>query len=168
VLRAITQLGGTPVLLAVMVAVGLLSARRKGWGVVGYLAVVGIGVTALNNLLKLIVHRSRPDLLQLSSHAGSSFPSGHSAAASACWAAIAVVLFGRWVRPVRALAATVAVFVAIAVATSRVLLGVHWLTDVIAGLALGWSWFLLCTVVFGGPWLRFGAPAKRVPVASTA
>ena len=43
-----------------------------------------------------------------------------------------------------------------AVAASRVLLDVHWLTDVIGGLALGWAWFALCAIAFGGRLLRFG------------
>ena len=64
-----------------------------------------------------------------------------------------------------ALLAGVAVFVAVAVATSRVLLGVHWVSDVIGGLALGWAWFAMCSIAFGGRLLRFGAPieaAERV------
>jgi hypothetical protein len=49
---------------------------------------------------------------------------------------------------------------AVAVAATRVLLDVHWLTDVIAGLALGWGWFAVCGIAFGGRILRFGAAAK--------
>jgi membrane-associated phospholipid phosphatase len=48
------------------------------------------------------------------------------------------------------------------VAASRVLLGVHWLTDVIAGALTGWTWFVLVTLIFGGRILRFGEPAERV------
>ena len=53
-----------------------------------------------------------------------------------------------------------AVAIAVAVAASRVLLDVHWLTDVIGGLALGWAWFAICGIAFGGRLLRFGAGAE--------
>ena len=56
------------------------------------------------------------------------------------------------------------------VAGSRVLLGVHWLSDVIAGLALGLAWFSICAIAFGGRLLRFGAAADeaaRVAGATT-
>jgi hypothetical protein len=98
----------------------------------------------------------------LAPSSGFSFPSGHTAAAAATWAAVALVL-GRG-RPLRVKAwlAAGAALVTVAVAASRVLLGVHWLTDVIGGAALGFGWFVVCSVAFGGALLHFGAPAERV------
>jgi membrane-associated phospholipid phosphatase len=55
----------------------------------------------------------------------------------------------------------VAALISVAVAASRALLGVHWLTDVVAGAAMGWGWFLLSALVFGGRFQRLGDPAAR-------
>lgn len=168
-LRTITQLGGSGWLLFAMVAVAMaVDGRHRRWSSLAYVAVVGIGILLLNNGLKLLVGRDRPELDQLAAHSGSSFPSGHSAAAAACWAAIVLVLTRRRRRRVRAVGAVAATMITVAVATSRVLLGVHWLTDVIAGVAVGWGWFLVASIVFGGRLLRFGEPAERVARTTTA
>ncbi len=164
ILKAITELGATTSLVILMTLIGLLAlVRDRRIGSLAYLTCVGLGVTLVNNGLKLAVDRERPDIAQLAGHGGSSFPSGHSAAAAACWAAIVLVVTRHHRRPVRSAAAFVAVLIAVAVATSRVLLGVHWLTDVIAGVMVGWAWFFLVTLIFGGRLLRFGEPVEEVP-----
>lgn len=163
VLDAVTDLGGTILLIVVMVSIGVYhSVRRDDHGPGVYLAIVGVGVSAVNNGLKLIVDRDRPDIAQLAGYAGSSFPSGHSAAAAACWAAIALVVARHASRRVRLIAGTLATMIAAAVAASRVLLGVHWLSDVVAGVVVGWTWFGLVTIAVGGRSLRLGEPAERV------
>ena len=167
-LEGITQFGASGLLLIVMGIIGAIEAwHHRRFAVLGYLAAVGLGVSALNNGLKHLVQRERPAVLQLTTFGGYSFPSGHTAAAAACWAAIALVVARRWKRAGRTAAAIGAAFITLTVAASRVLLGVHWLTDVAAGLITGWGWFLLVTVLFGGRILRFGEPADRIASAST-
>ena len=162
-LEAFTQFGATGLLLVLMALIGGFQAwRHHKFTVLIYLAVIGVGVSLLNNGLKLLVHRERPVVLQLTHAGGYSFPSGHTAAAAACWAAIALVVARKWPRAGRRIAAVVVLAITLVVASSRVLLGVHWLTDVIAGAIFGWTWFVLVTVLFGGRILRFGEPAERV------
>ena len=161
VLELVTDLGGTVYLFVLMALIGASYAvRRSDIGPLVYLLVVGIGITLLNNGLKLLIDRDRPDIAQLSESAGSSFPSGHTAAAAACWAAMVLVVVRRRSAPVRRVGSAVAIFVAVSVAATRVLLGVHWLSDVVAGLVVGWGWWLVTTIVFGGRTLRLGAPAE--------
>jgi undecaprenyl-diphosphatase len=69
-------------------------------------------------------------------------------------------------RRTRIILTSLAAGLAASVASTRVLLGVHWLTDVLAGLVLGWSWFGLCSLAFGGRLLRFGAPAETAQRAA--
>jgi membrane-associated phospholipid phosphatase len=159
-LRLFTHLGGSAVVALVLIVVAALSRQRLA--ALLYFATVLGGIVLLNNTLKLIVARERPAIAQLTGHSGSSFPSGHSAVAAACWSAIALVLTqGRRGRARRAAAAT-AIGIALLVAVTRVLLGVHWLTDVLAGLAVGWTWFFIASLAWGGRLLRLSEPAERV------
>jgi membrane-associated phospholipid phosphatase len=165
VLTQFTHFGDTVVLLVVMTVVGVVEVVRgptRNWSVLGFFATVGIGISLVNNGLKWMVMRDRPEVEQLVGSGGSSFPSGHGAAAAACWAAVALVLARRWPLVSRRWAAAVAAAIAVLVASSRVLLGVHWLTDVIAGVVVGWTWFFLVALIFGGRIQRFGEPVERL------
>jgi membrane-associated phospholipid phosphatase len=149
ILQLVTQLGSTVVVTVALAATAIVAYRRTHKvEIIVLLAAVGIGQLILVNVLKVIVDRDRPDVMHLVEVTGPSFPSGHSTAAAACWAAIAFVLGHDRSPRVRALLAAAAVLIAVAVATSRALLGVHWLTDVIAGLAIGWGWFALVVLGF--------------------
>ena len=164
--RDVSLIGGTAgsIIAALTVAI-VQTVRTRRREIFAFLAVVFIGVTLLTNVTKLIVDRARPDIRRLTGFSGSSFPSGHAATAAATLAALALVI-GLGCSPrTKAILTGAATGIAAAVASSRVLLGVHWLTDVMAGLALGWAWFCICSVAFGGRLLRFGAPvavAERV------
>jgi membrane-associated phospholipid phosphatase len=166
VLKFVTDFGGTMYVAIAMCIVGAIDyVRHRRKGVILFLLLVVLGEVLINNGIKAVVDRERPSVLRLVGASGPSFPSGHSATAAACWAAMALVLTRTSTRRVRAFAAAVAAFIAGAVAASRALLGVHWLTDIVAGLAVGWGWFTLVAIAFGGRLLRLGEPVERVQPA---
>jgi undecaprenyl-diphosphatase len=158
-LRAISLLGGTTGVIGVAVAACIVELmRRPTRSLPIFLSVVVGGQFALSNIIKFGVERARPDVSRLTGFAGSSFPSGHSTAAAATLSAVALVMTRGRSRRTKMTAAAVATGLATMVAATRVFLGVHWFTDVIAGLLLGWGWFALVSVTFGGRLLIFGSP----------
>lgn len=167
-MKWITQLGSTPVIAAALIVTASIDyVRRHSREVFAFVAAIGVGEILLSNLLKLIVHRERPSVQQLVSAHGYSFPSGHTVAATSTWLAIALV-FGRdRSRITRAMLAGCAALIAVSVAASRALLGVHWLTDVVAGLAIGGGWFMIVAIIFGGRAQRLGDPVSDHPQGVT-
>ena len=169
VLKWVTQLGSTLVVSLVLIAVAVADfLRRRSKEVFAFVAAIGLGELLLNNALKLMVHRDRPAVLHLVSAHGYSFPSGHTAAAACAWSAIALVVGRDRSRPTRAALAAGAALIAVSVAASRALLGVHWLSDVIGGLAVGWGWFMLVAIIFGGRAQRLGDPVSDHPQGVSA
>ena len=122
--------GPTPARL-LLVAVGVLLLIRRRWRPGASLIALALVEGAVAPAAKLLLDRPRPEwahpILNVSS---ASFPSGHAAAAAA--AATALSLLAR-----RAVVTVTAGVLALAVAASRVFLGVHYLSDVVAGLLLG-------------------------------
>ena len=167
-------LGSTPAVIMLAIGIGAIEmVRRPNRAIPLFLAVVLGGQLLLSNTIKLVVDRARPDILPLSAAAGTSFPSGHTTAAAASMATFALLLGRGRSRRTKVALAALAGAIAACVACSRVFLGVHWFTDVLAGLALGWGWFALCSIAFGGRLLQFGAPveeaekmAQRTPISS--
>lgn len=167
VLGYLTELGGTRgvVLLAVLVT-AVEYVRQPTRALLLFMGLVVAGQFALSNAIKLIVERARPDFDRLAGFAGSSFPSGHSTAAAATLAAIALIATRDRSKWARVTSAATAVGLAVIVAGTRVMLGVHWFSDVAAGLLLGWGWFSLCSIAFGGRLLSFGRPVAVAEAAA--
>ena len=162
VMRNISFIGGTTgVILIAVVACVIELIRRPARAVPVFLFCVVAGQFALSNGIKYLVERARPDLNRLTGFSGASFPSGHATASAATLAAVALVMTRDRSRRARILAGAVAAGVAAMVASTRVFLGVHWFTDVVAGLMLGWGWFALISIAFGGWLLTFGEPVEE-------
>lgn len=161
-LQLVTELGGATFVVVALIVLALVEYRRvpSKWMPV-FLVTAVAGEIVLVNTIKELLDRVRPEFNPIAETLGPSFPSGHSGLAAAFYAAAALVLARRRSPRVRALLAGAAVAIAVGVACSRVLLGVHWLSDVIAGLAFGWAWFGVCAIAFGGRFLVLGAPVER-------
>lgn len=147
---ALTVLG-TPVGLGVLVAIVCAIAlfRGKPYRAL-YLAGTAAVGALLNVALKNVFERARPDLsVALREASGFSFPSGHAMGSTIVFGALAYLAY-RLTWPWRRRAATIAgcATLAIGIATSRIYLGVHWISDVAAGIAAGGLWLVVSIVAY--------------------
>ena len=150
-MRALTWAGSSTVLALLILAVGgALLVRRRDIRPLLWLAAGLIGANVLFRIAKVLVAQPRPSAaLHLASASGYGFPSGHATSAIACWGMLAVVLSSGRSRRYALAIATGSTLVVLLVGASRIYLGVHWWTDVAAGLTLGGSWLcILCAAFF--------------------
>lgn len=148
-MRDLTGLGSFGVLtLITLSALGFLLLERKRHAAI-LLAVAVLGGVVLTNVLKIGFDRPRPPLSDYEPLLWTaSFPSGHSTMAAVVYLTIGALIAR--VRPdprVRAYVLILSVLVALIIGLSRIYLGVHWPTDVLAGWAVGSAWALLCWLV---------------------
>ncbi len=151
---------GDPALLTLGAALLALVLWRRGSGRLALFVLVSRGgALVLSQGLKQLVDRARPVFdVPVATALGPSFPSGHALAAAAFWTTLAVLL-QPYVRRDRLLLA-VAVGVAVVVAATRVLLGVHYPSDVAGGVLLGLGWTAVCTAVFVAERRERGVPVR--------
>jgi undecaprenyl-diphosphatase len=139
--RAATTAGSSLVVdvVAAVVALALLIARL--WRGAVLVVVARLGELASTTAVKDLLARPRPTLVDPVDHAaGYGFPSGHAAGSAAVYGALVLLVLPRAARWARALLLAAGTLLICAVATSRVLLGVHYPSDVAAGMALGLAW----------------------------
>jgi undecaprenyl-diphosphatase len=140
---ALTHLGDPLVVTALTVVLALLLWWRGDRRGALFVAATRLLAMVVSTVVKVLVRRPRPLLTHPLAHAhGYSFPSGHALGSAALWASVAFLASARGGSRGRAIA--LAVVVPTLVAATRVLLGVHYVTDVIAGLVLGWACAAIC------------------------
>jgi undecaprenyl-diphosphatase len=120
----------------------LLTARRAHAALV---AVSVIGGMVISNVLKTLFDRARPDIATEVKVFTASFPSGHAMLSAVSFLTLGALLAqGSTDTRVKAYIAGLAIILTVAVGTSRVYLGVHYATDVLAGWGVGSAWARLC------------------------
>lgn len=144
--RDVTALGGYAVLtLVTLIAVGFLVTTRKyADALLLFVAVVGGDI--LSETLKVGFARPRPDLVAHVVEVSSlSFPSGHAMVSAATYLTIgALIARVQEKRSVKTYIHAAAIVITLLIGLSRIYLGVHWPTDVLAGWCLGAAWSILC------------------------
>jgi undecaprenyl-diphosphatase len=144
--RDITPLGGYAMVMLISLAViGYLLMDGKRAAALWVLVSVG-GGAVLSNLLKLAIERPRPDLVaRLVEVNTTSFPSGHATLAAVTYLTLGALLSRVEARRrAKIYVLTVAVGLTFLIGVSRIYLGVHWPTDVLAGWCVGAAWAMLC------------------------
>jgi undecaprenyl-diphosphatase len=162
-MRDFTALGSTGVLTVMVLAIaGFLAMTRKGHAALFVLASVGGGVL-ISQTMKWAYARPRPELVPHGAEVyTASFPSGHSMMSAVVYLTLGALLARTQAdRAVKAYILAVAVLLTALVGVSRVYLGVHWPTDVLAGWTLGGAWALICLLVM--LWLQSRGQVEADP-----
>ena len=148
-LEAVSWLGRPPILWALTLSGIAFSWRHGARKLAIYLAATTAGGGLVSTAIKLLVDRPRPEVDHPIVEAfGKSFPSGHALSSTVVFGAVLLaflpVLSGRW----RHTAVVLTGLFVLAIGASRLLLGVHFLSDVLAGHVLGLAWLAGSTAIF--------------------
>ena len=147
VARALSTIGSQKVLIPLVAVVAIVVVARRALEPAVLLVVIWAGAIELYALAKHVVGRPRPPMhLWLTSASSTAFPSGHATQSLSTFAALALVAAVVVSTPRRP-ALAVAAVIAAGVGCSRVYLGVHWATDVLAGWLAAACWVALIAVL---------------------
>ena len=145
----ITALATASVVTAIVVISGMFLWLNKHKHSAILLGTAALGAIVLNNLLKLGFDRPRPTIFQWGTHpVSSSFPSGHAMSASVVYFTVAYLAARlQRKRAARVLTMMIAVAMVVSISLSRVYLGVHYPSDVLAGVTIGLAWAAFCMAI---------------------
>ena len=146
--RTLNLVGGDLISIVIVTIVAIRLLVRRHRLLAGYLVASALGGVLLTNLVKAFVDQPRPPTVGiLLAESSSSYPSGHATSGITTYVALAVVALVTQPRGMRGWMAGPIAALGVIIGVSRVALGVHWPTDVLAGWALGTMWTSLVALV---------------------
>jgi undecaprenyl-diphosphatase len=149
VVKAVTFLGSDGVLWTIIGVSAVFLAFRRRWRLALYLLITAAGALVMDPILKDLVGRLRPVVAHPIAHGGgNSFPSGHSLGSIVCYGAVFLVFLPAARGRRRTVFTAVIVTLVALIGISRILLGVHYLSDVLGGWTLGITWLGLTAFAF--------------------
>ena len=147
-MNTLTTIGSSFVIPPIFVVTVILLARKRRFGAATFLGVAAIGGVIIEWAMKLVFARPRPQLAWAHVQPDYSFPSGHTMNSAVFYVALALIIWSIFGRRIGVAALTVAVVLTIGVGISRIYLGYHYLTDVIAAILAGTAWLLVVGFAF--------------------
>ncbi|MFD4636920.1 phosphatase PAP2 family protein [Lentzea sp. NPDC058436] len=152
-MKTISNAGSAPVYTVLFTGITAWLLYRRRFRQATFVAVAEIGGGLLNSLLKFLVHRPRPLVLDpVAQASGLSFPSGHAQSAAVAATVLLVVFAGELNRAGRFASYYLAVLAVGFVGFSRVALSVHYVSDVLAGFCAGIAWATCVLILTDRAW----------------
>lgn len=164
VLRVVTDLGDPLTTAAVLTVLTVVLLVRRLPRTAAWVAVTGLGLAVLDPVVKDLVGRPRPVLpVTVATAPGESFPSGHALASFVTFTLLLLVAWPALSRRARPWAVAATAGAVVAVGATRVALGVHHVSDVLAGWGLAAAWMSVTALVLRAWQVSHGDPATTGP-----
>lgn len=143
-MKFITFLGSNLFLICVAVLILIVLWRNKKYSFYGYMIALNLLLSSLlNETIKLFFQRPRPDILRLIEISGYSFPSGHSMIVLSFYGFIIFLCLKHFKHRLKYYLSALLAIMVLAIGVSRIYLGVHFASDVIAGFLVGFAWLVI-------------------------
>lgn len=136
----ITELGSVKFIVLATGILCIYFLYRKNYNTAIFILLASLGTSIINQGLKYLVMRTRPEMYFLIRETGYSFPSGHSMIAMSFYSMF-FYLLGEKYKSFRGLFLSLNILIVILIGFSRIYLGVHWPTDVLIGFLISYTWY---------------------------
>jgi undecaprenyl-diphosphatase len=164
VMKAFTFIGSSPTVIIIAVLSFIILRKSQRYFLYGHFIAANLGITWIfDEAFKLLFHRQRPNILRLAEASGFSFPSGHSMVSMSFYGLILYFVYINTENHFRKYTFTVLLGLMILfIGISRIYLGVHYASDVLAGFSAGFAWVAIFITLINKYFLqkRYIVPKK--------